>query len=88
MSIIERFRASRLSRSLTMRGGRRSPSSASLTNSVQSRSLDSEASMIVFHSLAEALRQGYQIEEKTSFGYIMRIEVGMAWARALVEVRA
>lgn len=43
--------------------------------------------MTIFHSLIEALRAGYQVEEATPEGYRMRIQTAAGWARALVVVR-
>jgi hypothetical protein len=43
--------------------------------------------MLVFHSLPEAIRAGYQILEPTSSGYLVRIRTVNGWAMALVELR-
>jgi hypothetical protein len=42
--------------------------------------------IIRFHSLAEAIRQGYQIYDKTSTGYLLRIMTPQGWAMALCEL--
>ena len=43
--------------------------------------------MIVFHSLAEALRAGYQVYDRTAEGYLIRIRTKTGWAMALVIVK-
>jgi hypothetical protein len=43
--------------------------------------------MLVFSSLAEALRAGFQIFDRTSTGYLVRIKTARGWALALVELR-
>lgn len=42
------------------------------------------AGLIIFKSLAEALRMGYQIYDKTPEGYLVRIKTDHGWAMALV----
>ena len=42
--------------------------------------------MVVFSSLAEAIRQGYQLYERTPTGYIVRIRTEWGFALAVVEV--
>jgi hypothetical protein len=42
--------------------------------------------MLVFYSLAEALRAGFQIFDRTSTGYLMRTKTARGWALALVEL--
>ena len=42
--------------------------------------------MLVFTSLSEALRAGYQVEGLTTNGYIVRTRTRRGWARALVVV--
>jgi hypothetical protein len=42
--------------------------------------------MLVFHSLPEAIRAGYQIVEPTSRGYLVRIRTTGGWALALVDL--
>ena len=42
--------------------------------------------MVVFTSLAEAIRQGYQLYERTPTGYIVRIRTERGFAFAVVEV--
>jgi hypothetical protein len=44
--------------------------------------------MLVFHSLPQAIRAGYQIVEPTSNGYLVRIRTAKGWALALVELRS
>jgi hypothetical protein len=43
-------------------------------------------SMLVFTSLSEALRAGYQVEGLAANGYIVRTRTRHGWARALVVV--
>ena len=40
--------------------------------------------MTIFRSLAEAIRQGYEIYDRTAEGYPVRTRIGNAWALALV----
>ncbi len=40
--------------------------------------------MIVFHSLADALRAGFQVYERTADGYLVRTRTDHGWAMALV----
>lgn len=42
------------------------------------------AGITIFHSLAEAVRHGFQIYDRTADGYIMRIRTENGWALALV----
>jgi hypothetical protein len=42
----------------------------------------------VFHSLAEAVRAGYQVVDRTSYGYLVRIRLSSGWAMAEVHVHA
>jgi len=44
------------------------------------------AGMMVFRSLSEALRHGYQISDRTQAGYVVRIKTAGGWAMALVEL--
>ncbi|HTU82563.1 MAG TPA: hypothetical protein VMF61_10560 [Candidatus Acidoferrales bacterium] len=41
----------------------------------------------VFHSLAEAVRAGFEICARTPEGYLARINLGGQWQMALVEIR-
>jgi len=41
--------------------------------------------IIRFSSLAEAIRQGYQVYDKTPTGYLLRIRTAQGWAMALYE---
>lgn len=43
--------------------------------------------MTVFYSLAEAIRQGYHIYDRTNEGYLVRTRIGNVWALALVVLR-
>jgi hypothetical protein len=42
---------------------------------------------VVFTSLAEALRCGFQVYERTQDGYLVRIKTAAGWALAVVEQR-
>jgi hypothetical protein len=44
--------------------------------------------MLVFHSLAEAIRAGFQVYDRTGTGYLVRTRTSGGWALALVELRA
>lgn len=43
--------------------------------------------LLVFLSLAEAIRAGYQVYDRTSTGYVVRMRTPDGWALALVECR-
>lgn len=43
--------------------------------------------MMVFRTLADALRAGYMVEDKTPTGYLVRIRTSAGFARALVELK-
>ena len=45
------------------------------------------AGLIVFHSLAEAIRDGFQIYDRTAGGYLVRTKTERGWAMALVRLR-
>ncbi|MEO6990229.1 MAG: hypothetical protein ABI346_09020 [Candidatus Baltobacteraceae bacterium] len=42
------------------------------------------AGLMVFKSLADALRAGFQIYERTQDGYLVRTKTANGWAMALV----
>ena len=42
------------------------------------------AGIIVFDSLAEALRAGFELYDKTERGYLVRMRTAAGWALALV----
>jgi hypothetical protein len=42
--------------------------------------------VVVFQSVGEAIRQGFQIYDKTADGHIARIRTEREWAMALVDV--
>jgi len=44
--------------------------------------------LVTFPSLAEALRAGYQIYDRTSTGYIVRVMTSAGWALALVTCKS
>lgn len=44
--------------------------------------------IIRFRSLAEAIRQGYQVYDKTPTGYLLRIMTGQGWAMAVCELES
>lgn len=41
--------------------------------------------MTVFHSLADAIRAGFMIYDKTATGYLVRQRVAAGWQLAIVE---
>ena len=43
--------------------------------------------MLVFHSVVEAIRAGFQVYDRTETGYLVRIKTNAGWALALVELR-
>ena len=43
--------------------------------------------IIRFRSLAEAIRQGYQVYDVTRTGYLLRIMTPGGWAMALCDLR-
>jgi hypothetical protein len=43
------------------------------------------AGIVVFGSVAEALRAGYQVYDRTRDGYLVRIRTAAGWAMALVD---
>jgi hypothetical protein len=45
------------------------------------------AGLMVFKSLGEALRAGYQVYERTSDGYLVRTRTAAGWAMALVTCK-
>jgi len=42
--------------------------------------------MLVFASLREALRAGFQVEDRVANGYVVRTRTQHGWARAIVVV--
>jgi len=44
--------------------------------------------MIVFKSLADALRAGFQVYDRTPEGYLVRTRTSSGWAMALVTNKA
>ena len=45
------------------------------------------AGLVVFKSLADALRAGYQVYDRTDSGYLVRTKTASGWAMALVAFR-
>ena len=43
--------------------------------------------LMVFTSVSEALRAGYQVYDRTADGYLVRIRTAAGWAMALVNCR-
>jgi hypothetical protein len=43
------------------------------------------AGLMVFKSLADALRAGYQVYDRTADGYLVRTRTAAGWAIALVS---
>ncbi|MGP6159123.1 MAG: hypothetical protein ACLPYS_16715 [Vulcanimicrobiaceae bacterium] len=46
------------------------------------------AGLMVFDSLAAALRAGFQIYDRTQDGYLVRTRTAQGWAMALVSPKA
>lgn len=44
--------------------------------------------MIVFKSLAEAIRQGYEIYDRTPNGYLVRTKTARGFALAFVDLKS
>lgn len=44
--------------------------------------------LIVFKSLADALKAGYQVCDRTATGYLVRTRTEAGWALAVVECRS
>ena len=45
------------------------------------------AGLMVFKSLADALRAGYQVYDRTADGYLVRTRTAAGWAMALVSCK-
>jgi hypothetical protein len=45
------------------------------------------AGLMVFKSLADALRAGYQVYDRTADGYLVRTRTAAGWAIALVTCK-
>ncbi len=45
------------------------------------------AGLMVFQSLADALRAGFQIYDRTADGYLVRTRTASGWAMALVTCK-
>lgn len=43
--------------------------------------------LMVFTSVSDALRAGYQVYDRTADGYLVRIRTTAGWAMALVNCR-
>lgn len=43
--------------------------------------------LMVFKSVAEALRAGFQVYDRTANGYLVRQRTSAGWALAIVEVK-
>ncbi|HXP93611.1 MAG TPA: hypothetical protein VN905_09090 [Candidatus Binatia bacterium] len=43
--------------------------------------------LVVFKSLADALRAGYQIYDRTENGYLVRMKTAAGWAMAIVTCK-
>jgi hypothetical protein len=42
------------------------------------------AGVVIFKTLADALRAGYQVYDRTSDGYLVRTKTSAGWAMAMV----
>ena len=40
--------------------------------------------LLVFHSLTQALKAGYQVYDRADFGYLVRIRTAAGWQLAMV----
>lgn len=45
------------------------------------------AGLMVFKSLADALKAGYQVYDRTSDGYLVRTKTAAGWAIAIVHMK-
>ena len=45
------------------------------------------AGIVIFTSLAAAIQAGYQVYDRTSTGYIVRLRTPAGWAMALVTLQ-
>lgn len=45
------------------------------------------AGVVAFQTLAEAMRAGYQVADRTENGYVVRIKTTAGWAMAFVDLR-
>lgn len=45
------------------------------------------AVLVVFRSLADAIRAGYQIYDRCESGYVVRIKTKAGWSQAIVDLR-
>ncbi|MGD0475143.1 MAG: hypothetical protein ABSB70_18280 [Candidatus Velthaea sp.] len=41
---------------------------------------------MIFRSVAEALRAGFQVYDRTSYGYLVRTRTARGWALAIVRI--
>jgi hypothetical protein len=44
------------------------------------------ACITIFSSVSEALRAGFQVYDRTSYGYLVRTRTARGWALAVVHV--
>lgn len=44
--------------------------------------------IVVFNSLADAVRAGFELYERTATGYVVRTRTDAGWALALVDGRS
>lgn len=43
--------------------------------------------MLIFHTLTDAIKAGFQVYDRTASGYLVRTRTSAGWALALVELR-
>lgn len=43
--------------------------------------------MTIFKTVADALRAGFSVYDRTSYGYLVRIRTSRGWALAVVDLR-
>jgi hypothetical protein len=44
------------------------------------------AGLVIFKTLADALKAGYQVYDRTSDGYLVRMRTAAGWAMAIVAL--
>jgi len=54
---------------------------------LESQGFPTMAGLVVFRSLSEALRAGFQIYDRTADGYLVRTQTSTGWAMALVNLK-
>ncbi len=47
---------------------------------------DYSKGLLVFHTLSDAVRNGFQVYDRTSDGYLVRTRTDAGWALAIVSI--